>query len=172
MMRPRPRLKRCESQWRDRDRRCLILMPRPRLKNISLNDETETETEKIWVSITRLGKRCRYRDSIETFTDLCFPHQWGGEWSTCHEMNSIFYMPDWLVWSFSQSSQVGQVWLDSFCLVFFWLKMTQQDFDNLWMSRLWLIETGMYVGCRDRDSLRLRNILDVETETHRDWDIS
>ena len=38
----RPRLKRSESQWRDRDWKCL-----------SLKDETKTETEKVWVSVTR-----------------------------------------------------------------------------------------------------------------------
>ena len=49
--------------------------------------------------------------------------------------------------------------------------MTQQDFDILLMSRLKLIETGIYVGCQDRDSSRLRYFLDVETKTHRDWKI-
>ena len=38
----RPRLKRSESQWRDRD-----------WKGLSLNDEIETETENVWVSMTR-----------------------------------------------------------------------------------------------------------------------
>ena len=46
--------------------------------------------------------------------------------------------------------------------------MTQEYFDNLWR----LIETKKFLGCRDRDSSRLRNFLDVETETHRDWKIS
>ena len=44
----------------------------------------------------------------------------------------------------TQPSQVDQVWLDSFCLAFFGL-MTQQDFDNLWMLRLGLIKTGIFV---------------------------
>ena len=48
--------------------------------------------------------------------------------------------------------------------------MTQQDFEILWMSRLRLVETEIFLGCRDRDSLRLRNFSDVETETHRDWE--
>jgi len=39
------------------------------------------------------------------------------------------------------------------------------------MSRLRLIETEKFVGCRDRDSSRLKNFLDVETETQRDWEI-
>ena len=64
----------------------------------------------------------------------------------------------------TQPSQVDQVCLDSFCLAFFGL-MTQQDFDNLWMSRLGFIETGIYVGCQDRDSSRLRNFLHVETKS-------
>ena len=51
----------------------------------------------------------------------------------------------------TQPYQVDQVWLDSFCFAFFAL-ITQQDFDNLWMSRLQLIETGINVGCRNRDS--------------------
>ena len=34
------------------------------------------------------------------------------------------------------------------------------------------METEKFVGCRDRDSSRLKNFLDVETETHRDWKIS
>ena len=41
--------------------------------------------------------------------------------------------------------------------------MTQQDFDDLWMSRLWLIKTEKFLGCWDRDSFKLRNFLDVET---------
>jgi len=60
----------------------------------------------------------------------------------------------------------------SHCLAAFLGLMTQEYFDNLWMSRPRLIETWIYVGCRDRDSSRLRNFLDVETETHRDWEIS
>ena len=35
------------------------------------------------------------------------------------------------------------------------------------MSRPRLIETLKFGGCRDRDSSRLRNLEDVETETHR-----
>ena len=50
--------------------------------------------------------------------------------------------------------------------------MTQQDFDILWMSRPRLIKTGKFIRRRDRDSSRLRDFLDVETETHRDWKIS
>ena len=34
------------------------------------------------------------------------------------------------------------------------------------------IETEKFLGCQDQDSSRLRNFLDVETETHRDWKIS
>ena len=49
------------------------------------------------------------------------------------------------------------VWLDSFCLAFLCL-MTQQDFE--------------FCGCPDWDSSRLRYFLDVETETHWDWEIS
>ena len=37
------------------------------------------------------------------------------------------------------------------------------------MSRPRLIETQKFWGCRDRDSPRLRNFGDVETETTRDW---
>ena len=60
----------------------------------------------------------------------------------------------------------------SLCLAAFFGLMTQEYFDNLWISRPRLIETGINVWCRDRDSSRLRNFLDVETETHRDWKIS
>ena len=35
--------------------------------------------------------------------------------------------------------------------------------------RLRLIETEKFLGCRDRNSLRLGNLMDVETETSRDW---
>ena len=49
--------------------------------------------------------------------------------------------------------------------------MNQQDFDILWMSRPRLIETEKFLGCRDQDLLRLENFSDVETETHRDWEI-
>ena len=37
------------------------------------------------------------------------------------------------------------------------------------MSRLRLIETEKFLGYRDRDSSRLGNLMDVETETSRDW---
>ena len=36
------------------------------------------------------------------------------------------------------------------------------------MSRPRLIETEKFLGCQDRDSSRLRNFWDVETETHQD----
>ena len=36
------------------------------------------------------------------------------------------------------------------------------------MSRPRLIETMKFGGCRDRDSSRLKNLEDVETETHQD----
>ena len=39
------------------------------------------------------------------------------------------------------------------------------------MSRPRLIETEIFLGCQDRDSSRVRNILAVETKTHRDWEI-
>ena len=47
--------------------------------------------------------------------------------------------------------------------------MNQRDFDILWISRMRLIDTGKFIGCQDRDSLRLRNLLYVETETSQDW---
>ena len=84
-------------------------------------------------------------------------------------MNSIFYYARLVGLEFFSAISS---WSSLVRFLFFWLKMAQQDFHNLWMLRLWLIETGMYVGCWDRDSLRLRNILDVKTETHRDWEIS
>ena len=37
------------------------------------------------------------------------------------------------------------------------------------MSRPRLIETWKFAKCRDRDQSRLGNLLDVETETSRDW---
>ena len=40
------------------------------------------------------------------------------------------------------------------------------------MSRPRLIKTEKFLGCRDRDSSRLKNFWDVETETHQDWKIS
>ena len=40
---------------------------------------------------------------------------------------------------------------------------THRDWDICWMSRLRLIETEKFLGCRDRDSLRLGNLMDVET---------
>ena len=44
--------------------------------------------------------------------------------------------------------------------------------DYSWhFKRQRLNETGKFVGCRDWDSSRLRNLLDVETETHRDLEI-
>ena len=81
-----------KSQWRDGDWKDVSLndeteteianvwvsMTRPRLKNLSLNDGTETEIEKIWVLETRLGQRCRYRDSIETIADIWLPRSGEG----------------------------------------------------------------------------------------------
>ena len=43
-------------------------------------------------------------------------------------------------------------------------------YEILFMSRPRLIETRKFCGCRDRDSSRLGNSLDVETDTHRDWE--
>ena len=37
------------------------------------------------------------------------------------------------------------------------------------MSRLRLIETEKFLRCGDGDSSRLVNLVDVETETSRDW---
>ena len=54
---------------------------------------------------------------------------------------------------------------------YFWLNYSQ-DFNNLWILRKRLINTGIYDGCRDRELSRLRNFSDVETKTHRDWEIS
>ena len=54
MTRPRLRLERSWSQWRDRDRDW---------KSRSLNDETETETEKVWVSMTRPRPRLKRFES-------------------------------------------------------------------------------------------------------------
>ena len=42
-------------------------------------------------------------------------------------------------------------------------------YEILFMSRLRLIETRKFCGCRDRDSSRLGNSLVVEAETHQDW---
>ena len=39
------------------------------------------------------------------------------------------------------------------------------------LSRPRLIETEQFCRCRDRDSSRLGNFIDVETETYRDWEI-
>ena len=50
--------------------------------------------------------------------------------------------------------------------------MTQQYFDNWWLLRPRLIESEKFLGCRDRDSSRRRNFVDVKTETHQDWKIS
>ena len=49
---------------------------------------------------------------------------------------------------------------------------TYRDLEIYWISRPRLNETERFLGCRDRDSSRLRNFLDVETETHWDWKIS
>ena len=215
--RPKPRLKRSESQWWDRDWKCLSLnnetktetemsksqwrdrdwkdvslndetetaivwvsITRPRLKNLSLNDETKTE--KIWVSETRLVKICRYRDSIETLADIWLPIS--GEGTDLCTLKWILFDTGLLVgWSgfflfnavkcnkWIDFDWIYLVWLDSLCLAFL-CRMNQRDFDILRMSRPRLIKTGKFLGCRDRDLSRLRNFLDVKTETHRDWKIS
>ena len=46
---------------------------------------------------------------------------------------------------------------------------THRDWKISWMSRLRLIETEKFLGCRDRYSSRLGYLMDVETETSRDW---
>ena len=43
-------------------------------------------------------------------------------------------------------------------------------YENL--SRQRLIKTGKFYRYQDRDSLRLKYFIDVETETHQDWKIS
>ena len=40
------------------------------------------------------------------------------------------------------------------------------------LSRPRLIETGKFYRCQDRDSLRLKYFIEVETETPQDWKIS
>ena len=47
--------------------------------------------------------------------------------------------------------------------------MLDVDKEMSGMSRPRLIETEKFLGCRDRDSLRPGNLMDVETETSRDW---
>ena len=37
------------------------------------------------------------------------------------------------------------------------------------MSQPRLIETEKFLGCQDRDSSKLGNLMDVGTETSRDW---
>ena len=133
--------------------------------------------------MTRLGQRCRYRDSIKTLTDLYPQPISGGEWSKRHKMNSVWYGSSdnckigwsgfFLTYRANSAIWIGNKWndfdwtdlvrLDSFCLDFL-VWMTQRDFDILWrMLRQRLIETRIYVGCHDRASSRLI-ILDVETQ--------
>ena len=45
---------------------------------------------------------------------------------------------------------------------------THRDWKISWMSRLRLIKIEEFLGCRDRDSSRLGNLMDVEIETSRD----
>ena len=45
---------------------------------------------------------------------------------------------------------------------------THSDWKIYWMSRLKHIKTEKFLGCWDRDSSRLRNLIDVETRTSRD----
>ena len=111
----RLRLQMFEPQWRDRDWKIWVSMPRPRLRL--------KKSESLWRD---------WAKDVDTQT------------------------PSRL----------------SLCLAAFFGLMTQKYFDNLWISRPRLIETGINVWCRDQDSSRLRNFLDVETETHRDWEIS
>ena len=41
--------------------------------------------------------------------------------------------------------------------------------DKFLRCRDQLIETEIFLGCQDRDSSRPGNLMDVETETTRDW---
>ena len=120
------------------------------------------------------------------FVNISLPLSLYMSWSEFCMIHVLCQLPDCLVWIFltyransgisSQNKSIHfdwiyLVWLDSFCFAFLgW--MTQRDFDILWMSGLRLIRTGIYVGYQDRNSSRLENFLDVETETHWDWEIS
>ena len=124
----------------------------------------------------------------ETVQKMSIPR---GEWSMCHEMNSVWY-------GFSDNCQIGwsgfflnyransdiptrnkwinlSSWEVSFCLVFLGL-MTQWDLAILWMLRLGYIfdvktETHQNREISLMSRPRLDNFLDVETETHRHWEI-
>ena len=94
----RLRLKRSDSQWRDRDQycKCVILNDETETDNLSLNDKTETKTEKVWVSETRLGKICWYEDPIETLADIWLPIS--GEGNFFEPWNEFFMVQVfWLV---------------------------------------------------------------------------
>ena len=41
-----------------------------------------------------------------------------------------------------------------------------KDWKICWITRLTLIDTERFLGCRDRHSLRLRNFFDVGTKVH------
>ena len=126
MTRPRPRLKRSESQWRDRDQDW---------KDLSLNDETETQ--KVWVSMTR--PRLKWSESQSQDRD--------------RDHKNIETKTKVVETIKDETSKFGSRLIS----------------ENL--SRPRLIETEQFCRCRDRDSSRLGNFIDVETETYRDWEI-
>ena len=123
----RPILKRSESQWRDRDWKCL-----------SLKDKTGTETEKVWVSVTRPRPRLKRSESHSRDRD--------------HK-------------NFETKTKVVKT-----------VKDETRKFGSRLISenllRPRLIETGKFYRCWDRDSSRLGNSTDIETETYRDLEIS
>ena len=122
---------------------------------ISLRVETEIETRIFWVAILRWRPRPR----------LEFPK------SQCWDWDRDYYHMSLRIENETETKKN----IETKMKVVESLKDQISRFgsrliyENLSRSRL--IETEQFCRCRDRDSSRLKNFIDIETETYRDWEI-
>ena len=107
--------------------------------------------------MTRLGKRCRYRDSIETLADIWLPIS--GEGNDLCTLKWILYDTGLLVgWSGFFLSNAVKSKL-SLIMNWFWLNLTS------------LVRFLFFGFSLPNESTRLWYFVDVKTETHQDWEI-
>ena len=80
-----------------------------------------------------------------------------------------------LKWSESQSRDRDRKNIETKTKAVETIKDETTKFGSRLISENWsrprLIETGKFYRCRDRDSSRHKNFINVETDTHQDWKI-
>ena len=124
-------------------------MTRPRLRLQMCESQWRDQDRdwKIWVSMTRPRLKLKKSES----------QKWDWAKDVVAETPSRLLL-------ISNSPLVGRGW--------YFVDVeteTHRDWEIYRMSRPRLIKTEKFLGCRDRDSLRLGNFLDVKTEKFLGW---